>query len=331
MEKRLRDNAAIAVFRKEGVKNMKKPINFTGHRKLYVCISLSILAVALVLNIIFGTQMDIAFKGGTLMRYSYSGTVDMQQVEKTAQDVLGSSAKAVIDTVNNTSVISISLTDNIDTDKQRELTDSLEKALPDNEVVQFSSNSLKASMGRQFFIKCLVTLLLAALFLLIYVGLRFRKIGGLSAGLFALLALLHDLLIVYATFVIFHIPLNDNFIAVMLTILGYSLNDTIVIYDRIRENRKKLDPKTPIDDVVNLSLNQSFRRTLNTSVTTAIAVATVLVVALVLHMDSIVSFALPMLFGIASGFYSSVCLSAPLWAIWVNRKEERRQAAPKKK
>ena len=275
--------------------------------------------------------MDIAFKGGTLMRYSFSGTVDMQQVEKTAQDVLGSSAKAVIDTVNNTSVISISLTDNIDTDKQRELTESLEKALPDNEVVQFSSNSLKASMGRQFFIKCLVTLLLAALFLLIYVGLRFRKIGGLSAGLFALLTLLHDLLIVYATFVIFRIPLNDNFIAVMLTILGYSLNDTIVIYDRIRENRKKLDTKTPIDDVVNLSLNQSFRRTLNTSVTTAIAVATILVVSLVLHMDSIVSFALPMLFGIVSGFYSSVCLSAPLWAIWVNHKEERRQAALKKK
>ena len=140
---------------------MKKPINFTGHRKLYVCISLSILAVALVFNIIFGTQMDIAFKGGTLMRYSYSGTVDMGQVEKTAQDVLGSSAKAVIDTVNNTSVISISLTDDIDTDKQKELTDALQKALPDNEVVQFSSNSLKASMGRQFFIKCLVTLLLA--------------------------------------------------------------------------------------------------------------------------------------------------------------------------
>ena len=311
---------------------MKKPINFTGHRKLYICISLSILAVALVFNIIFGTQMDIAFKGGTLMRYSYSGTVDMGQVEKTAQDVLGSSAKAVIDTVNNTSVISISLTDDIDTDKQKELTDALQKALPDNEVVQFSSNSLKASMGRQFFIKCLVTLLLAALFLLIYVGLRFRKIGGLSAGMFALLALLHDLLIVYATFVVFRIPLNDNFIAVMLTILGYSLNDTIVIYDRIRENRRKLDPKTPIDDVVNLSLNQSFRRTLNTSVTTAIAVATILVVAIVLHMDSIVSFALPMLFGIASGFYSSVCLSAPLWAIWVNHKEKRRQAAaPKKK
>ena len=302
---------------------MKKPFDFVARRKLFVCISLAILAVALLFNIIFGTEMDISFKGGTLVRYDYTGTVDVAVAEKTAASVLGNDVTVKLETVNNTGVISVSLTDDISTDKMSALDDAMVKAFPDNQVVQFSSNSLKASMGKRFFAKCLVAVALAAAFLLVYVGFRFKKIGGLSAGAFALLALAHDLLIVYFTFVIFRIPLNDNFVAVMLTILGYSLNDTIVIYDRIRENRRKLDPKTPIREVVNLSLNQSFVRTRNTSISTALAAGTIAVVALVLRMDAILSFALPMLLGVVSGFYSSVCLSAPLWTIWMERKEKK--------
>ena len=299
---------------------MKNTFDFVAHRKMFAVISAVILGVALIFNIIFGTAMDITFKGGTLMRYSFEGTVDMAVAEKTAKDVLGNAATVKQETVNNTPVISVSLVDEISTDKQTELDDAMAKALPDNKMVQFSSNSLQASMGKRFFAKCLVAVALAAAFLLIYVGLRFRKIGGLSAGAFALLALAHDLLLVYFTFVIFRIPLNDNFVAVMLTILGYSLNDTIVVFDRIRENRRKLDEKTPIGDVVNMSLNQSFVRTRNTSITTGIAVGTIAVVALVLRMDAIISFAVPMLFGVISGFYSSMFLSVPLSACWQTRR-----------
>ena len=305
---------------------MKKPFDFCARRKLFALISLCIFGVALIFNLIFGTAMDISFKGGTLMRYSYSGTLDEAAAKTAAQSVLGNDATMKTETVNNTAVISISLVKEINTDTQTALDDALVKALPDNKIVQFSSNSLKASMGRLFFIKCLVAVALAALFLMLYVGLRFRKIGGFSASVFALLALAHDLLIVYFVFVLFRIPLNDNFVAVMLTILGYSLNDTIVIYDRIRENRKKLDPKTPIADVVNISLNQSFVRTRNTTITTCIAVGTIAVVALVLRMDAIISFALPMLFGAISGFYSSVFLSSPLWSMWVEHKAKKEAA-----
>lgn len=308
---------------------MKKPFDFCAHRKLFAMISLCIFGVALIFNLIFGTAMDISFKGGTLMRYSYSGTLDEAAAKTAAQDVLGNDATVKTETVNDTAVISISLVENIDTDKQTALDKALMEALPDNKIVQFSSNSLKASMGRLFFIKCLVAVALAAIFLLVYVSLRFRKIGGLSASVFALLALVHDLLIVYFVFVLFRIPLNDNFVAVMLTILGYSLNDTIVIYDRIRENRSKLDPKTPIADVVNISLNQSFVRTRNTTITTAIAVGTIAVIALVLRMDAIISFALPMLFGALSGFYSSVCLSSPLWTMWIEHKQKKEAAKTK--
>ncbi len=302
---------------------MKKSFDFIAHRKLFIIISACILGVALLVNIIFGTEMDISFKGGTLIRYSYTGTVDMDVVNDTAKEVLGANATAKIETVDNTEVVTVSLNEEITVEVQEKLDEALLKATPDNQLKQVSSNSLSASMGNRFFVKCLIAVALAAVFLLVYVGLRFKKIGGLSAGTFALFALLHDLLIVYFTFVLFRIPLNDNFVAVMLSILGYSLNDTIVIYDRIRENRKKLDAKTPIADIVNLSLNQSFVRTRNTSITTGIAAATITVVAAVLHMDAIISFALPMLFGVLSGFYSSVCLSAPLWALWVEKKEAR--------
>lgn len=305
---------------------MRKTFDFVARRKICAIISAAILGVALIINLIFGTAMDITFKGGTLMRYSFEGTVDMAVAEKAAKDVLGNDATVKQETVNNTPVISVSLVDEISTEKQTALDDAMAKALPENKVVQFSSNSLKASMGKRFFAKCLVAVAIAAAFLLIYVGLRFRKIGGFSAGAFALLALAHDLLIVYFTFVVFRIPLNDNFVAVMLTILGYSLNDTIVVFDRVRENRRKLDPKTPIVDVVNMSLNQSFVRTRNTSITTAIAVGTIAVVALVLRMDAIISFALPMLFGVISGFYSSMFLSVPLWAGWVERHGDTKKA-----
>ena len=107
----------------------------------------------------------------------------------------------------------------------------------------------------------------------------------------------------------------------MLTILGYSLNDTIVIFDRIRTNRKRSD--APLAEVVNLSLNQVKRRTIVTSLTTGAAIATVTVVALVMHVDSIISFALPMLLGTISGCYSSLLLSAPIWLRWQERKAKK--------
>lgn len=154
----------------------------------------------------------------------------------------------------------------------------------------------------------------------------------------ALVALLNDILIAYFAFIIFRIPLNDNFVAVVLTILGYSLNDTIVIFDRIRENRQLMDSKTPIALLVNTSINQSLFRSFNTSLCTLAAIAVVAVMALVTGMDAIISFAIPMLFGILSGFYTSTFLCGPLWVTWIEHKQRKAQLAketakaqPKKK
>ncbi len=303
---------------------MKKQINFIGKLKLFVIISASIMAVGIIFNIIFGTRLDVAFKGGTQLRYSYTAQPDVAKVETVAKEILGKDAEAALDDVNNTKVVSVTLPGAVTTEQQNKFDARLDKDFKDNGIKSFSSNTLSASMGLKFFLRCLLAVVFAAALLLLYVGLRFRKIGGLSAGVTALIALLHDLIVVYFTFVIFRIELNENFVAVMLTILGYSLNDTIVIFDRIRTNRRKMN--APIGEVVNVSLNQCMRRTIVTSVTTCTAIAVVAVVALVMHVDSIISFAVPMLFGSISGCYSSLVLSAPIWARWTEKKEAKKNA-----
>jgi preprotein translocase subunit SecF len=307
---------------------MKKQMNFDfiGHRRIFLIITACVFAVGIILNIIFGISMSVSFKGGTLMRYSYTGEIsELAPIQQTVKSVLGDAADVSIESANDTDVLSITLTDTVTIEQQEKLIDALQKDHASYEFKEFSINTLKASMGKLFFVKCLVAVALAALFLLIYVGLRFRKIGGLSAGAMALLALLHDLCIVYFTFVAFGIQLDDNFVAVMLAILGYSLNDTIVVYDRIRENRGRMKD-APITEIVNTSLNQTFGRTLNTSICVALAIGTAAVFAIVLRMDTITSFAVPMLFGVVAGFYSSVCLTPSLWALWAEKRQAKKKA-----
>ena len=304
---------------------MKKEFDFVGHKMLFMYISLGLIAIGLLCNIIFGVELDISFKGGTLLKYSYSGDLDRAAVETLADEQLGSAADVQLTTndVTGVNTLNISLTEAIPLEKQDAVKAALLAAYPNNTIAVVSTNSLEPSMGQQFFIKCLVAIALASIFLVIYVALRFRKIGGVSAGVMALVALLHDALIAYFAFVVFRIPLNDNFVAVMLAILGYSLNDTIVIYDRIRENRKIMEGKTSIAVVVNTSINQCFTRSINTSLCTFVAVGVVAVISLILGMSSIVSFAVPMMFGILSGCYSTTFLCTPLWVLWVEHTQKK--------
>lgn len=301
-----------------------KQFDFVGRKKLFAAISIGIILVGVVFNIIFGTQLDIEFKGGTLLQYSYENDIDENALKDfVASQLPGAECQTINNDISNTNIVSVSLTENIDLDAQEAFQTALSERFPDNNIDLYNSNSLSPSSGRMFFIKCLVAIALASVFLVIYVAVRFRKIGGLSAGVMALLALFNDLLVSYFVFVIFRIPLDDNFVAVVLSILGYSLNGTIVIYDRIRENRRIMDKKTPIAEIVNTSINQSFVRTLNTAICTFTAIAVVAVLALATSMESIVSFAVPMMFGVLSGFYTSTCLASPLWVAWVEHKEKR--------
>ena len=296
--------------------------DFIKNRKIAYIISAAILLIGLVVNLIFGTVMDISFTGGTELPYSYTGELTQDEV---ASVVLKELPEATV-TVHDGSIM-ITLTDAVDNETIAAVEDSLQKQFKDNKItLAGESRSLQAAYGRTFFIKCLVAVALASILVVLFVGFRFRTIDGTAAAVVSLGALLHDVLIAYFVFVIFRIPLNDNFVAVILTILGYSLNDTIVVFDRIRENRRKMDSKAPITEIVNVSLRQSFTRTLNTSICTLLAIGTVAVVALVTSMESIVSFALPMSIGVVAGFFSSTFLCTPVWALWVEASAARKKA-----
>lgn len=184
-------------------------------------------------------------------------------------------------------------------------------------------------MGARFFQKCLVCFAITAVFLLVYIALRFRKIGGLAAGITAVIALMHDVLIAFCVFVVCGLDIDDIFIAVILTILGYSLNATIVVYDRVRENKRKLGPKASFEDLMNLSLNQTLGRTVLTSLCTFLSLVVVLIVAMIYNIDTVVSFALPMMAGVAAGCFSSQFIAPNLFCMWQIHKRDKMDGAKK--
>ncbi|MBE6824119.1 MAG: protein translocase subunit SecF [Ruminococcaceae bacterium] len=311
---------------------MKKDLNFVGRSKIFFGISLGIILIGIICNIIFGTTLDIQFKGGAIISYSFTGEVDETALKDTIQSATPENTVTFTvskDIMNNTETddayvidINFSGEDAIDTAQQDAITKALTKNFEENNFEYQESTSVEASMGFKFLLKCLTAVLIACALMVLYVTIRFKRIGGLSAGIMALVALFHDVAMIYFMYVIFRMPIDSNFIAVVLMILGYSLNDTIVIYDRVREERKIAGPKSDIATVFNHSASSVLTRTICTSITTLIAIGTVYVVATIFGLDSVQSFALPMMIGVISGCYSSLCIAGPLWVMWQTRNKK---------
>ena len=168
-----------------------------------------------------------------------------------------------------------------------------------------SVDSISETVGKELWKSAATSIAIAALLMLLYITFRFEVLSGLSA----VIALIHDLLIMISFYVIFRVPVNTSFIAAILTILGYSINATIVIFDRIRENAR-FAKKVPFAETVNKSIWQTLNRSINTSLTTLFT----LVVLYIIGVQSIKEFALPLIVGIVAGTYSSVFISGPVWA-----------------
>ena len=235
-----------------------------------------------------------------------------------SSDILSNSKKGDAYTIR----VEFAGTKAISTNEQKKLTQTVQKAFPDNNFKVLEASAIESSMGSKFLLKCLTAVAIASILMVLYVTVRFRKIGGLSAGVMALVALFHDVAMIYFMYVIFQMPIDSNFIAVVLMILGYSLNDTIVIYDRVREERRNLGAKEDIGYVFDYSATKVLRRTIFTSLTTLMAIGTVLVVSMIFNISSVTSFALPMMIGVISGCYSSVCIAGPLWVMWQRHKKK---------
>ncbi len=301
-------------------------IHFYKNRRIYFSISLCIILVGIVFAVLNGIQLDIQFQGGSILKYTYTGEINGEEAGGLVQETVGKPANCQLQTnqAKDEQKLIISLADNeaLTSQQQEEITQALESKYPEAGLELSDSLSVEPFTGARFFRNGLIAIALSFALILVYVGFRFRNIGGFSAGIMAIIALIHDAFVVTTAFIVFKIPLNDSYIAAILTIIGFSINDTIVIYDRIRENKKLMGPKVSTEELVDVSISQSMSRSINTNIAVFVSIVIVYVFAAVYDIEAIKQFALPMIFGVVSGCYSTICIAGPLWTMYKNHQEK---------
>lgn len=302
-------------------------IDFLGKKYYFFGLSILIILTGIVFFAVKGFNLDIQFQGGSEIQIQtenndYSTEKAAEVVEKAINKKATVQQLATLDTKEGNKRIylmqvSISSKDTLDEGEQTKIIDALKEAKEFKilENGQQTSRNVQPSMGAELLMNGVKAVVVSSLLIIIYIWWRFQIMSGLSAGVMAICALLHDILLMLSIYVILQIRLNEAFIAAVLTVIGYSMNDTIIIYDRIREN-SNLIRKTGIAELVNRSINQTLSRSINTVVTVLICVITIYVFATINHIESIREFAEPLIIGISSGAYSSIFIASPLWVMW---------------
>ena len=275
--------------------------------KIWFTISILITVIGMISLATRGLNYGIDFKGGTVI------TINMGTPEFNKQDIEDifrtQDSSATANTVDTTSV-EVKGND-LDTEKiDAAFQEVKAKYNLDNSAM--SQEVISASIGKELTNKALIALSVAVVGILIYVAIRFE----INFGIAAIIALLHDVFITLSVYTLFAVPVNAPFIAAVLTIIGYSINDTIVIFDRIRENVKKMRGKNPAE-VANISVNETMSRSINTTLTTVIAITAVHV-----FVPSVRDFSFPLIIGIMSGAYSSIFIASPIWVLLKNRNKK---------
>jgi len=285
------------------------------NRNRFFSVSLVIILVGfavMIFNAQAGRGMlnwDVDFTGGTSMEIDMGGEYDYDGLYTMIQSTTGQSGPQ-IQRIIGTNSVAVKL-QSLDGDMRMNFAQALQAQYPAAEIISVADVS--GTVSKEMQKTAIQATVIACLVMLVYISVRFR---GLYAGGSAIIALIHDILVVTVAYAILRIPVNNTFIAVVLTILGYSINATIVIFDRIREN-KELLPELSLKDRINKSLAQTLARSINTSVTTLLAVGAIYAFGV----QSIKEFALPMMIGIIVGAYSSVCISASVWYSILPKKE----------
>lgn len=280
--------------------------NIVEKKFIFIIISLVIIAAGVVSYFVNGGfNTDIDFAGGSEIIIS-GVKYDEKAITKTFTAIEGVKVSTVQKTSDGVLVKTPYLSD--------EQATLIKEAIPaeyDGATVA-SIDSISPTIGKELWKSAGASIAIAALLMLLYITFRFEVLSGLSA----VIALVHDLLIMISFYAIFRVPVNTSFIAAILTILGYSINATIVIFDRIRENTRVLK-KVAFSEIVNKSIWQTVARSINTSLTTLFT----LVVLYIIGVQSIKEFALPLIVGIVAGTYSSVFISGPVWAMLKGEKK----------
>lgn len=293
-----------------------------NYSKQCLMISAGIMVLALLLSLFgMGINVGIDFSGGMSMQYTMGEAVTQSDIEGVLNGI-GLKDYAVSVQGSNRDSINIRIKA-IDEDGvqgvQASITEALQAKYP-NAAIYGDVNYVGPVAGATLLRNAFLSVLIAALCMLIYIAIRF----DFNSGAAAVLGLVHDVLIMLSFMVILRsfVQMNSSFIAAMLTIVGYSINNTIIIFDRIRENARKMPSSTPRVDVVNRSIKECLGRTINTTLTTLVTIVSLYIFGV----SSIREFALPIIVGIISGVYSANMINGYVWAFLEEKKRARKAA-----
>ncbi|WP_443661293.1 protein translocase subunit SecF [Clostridium sp.] len=279
--------------------------------KIWFAISLFIIVIGMGFLATKGLNLGIDFKGGTTLDIK----MNQQFVKSDVDKIIDKYAKEEYSskTINDNKEIDIIIkSDALSPEKTASMLKDIKTQFKSS--VLLSQDTIGASIGSELKTKTVTALIVAMLFMLVYVGFRFEFKFAASA----IIALVHDILITVTVYAIFQIQVNATFIAAILTVVGYSINDTIVIFDRIRENQKIMR-KASVEEITNTSVNQTMARSINT-----VATVLICVIAVFAFVPSIRDLSFPLIFGIGVGCYSSIFIASPMWVLLKKRGKKAR-------
>jgi len=282
-------------------------MKYTENRVKFLLLPLLIIAVGIVMFFVRGFNYDTEFVGGIRMQVNVGSTFENQDLANLVIENAGEVASPVVQKIGDGTQATIKMSELDDATKTK-LTDAIKAKYGEDAVM--SLNSASASFGTQVQRKALVYTLIAILCILAYIAIRFE----VKSAVMAVIALAINVVVMMAVYTITYTPLNTTFIAAMLTVVGYSINNTIVVFDRIRENMRGFNAKKGqiVSEVVDRSIKESIGRTLNTTITTLITI----LLLYFLGVNSIKEFAFPLIVGVIIGAYTSIFVASPFWASW---------------
>lgn len=298
--------------------------NIIKHQAKFFTVSAVIILIGVVFFFINGLNLDVQFSGGTRILIETNGEVDVPKAEAVVEEAIGKSVTAQMQKTNNPAEeektiymlrLDIASSETLTDEERTTVINTVTQNFDVKEGGNQEMVSVQPSIGQETLMNGLKATVIASVLIILYVTWRFSAMHGFAAAITALVALVHDILVVFTMYTVFNLPLGEVFISAILTIIGYSLNDTIIIYDRIRENSKLMRKQT-LDEIVNTSIKQSLTRTINTAATTLLTVATLYIFAAANNITSLMEFALPLMVGFIAGVYSTVFIASPLWLMW---------------
>lgn len=291
-----------------GNKKEIKPFKIIEKTKIWIALSLIVILVGIGFTVSKGLNFGIDFLGGTKMVVELGEGFNKPEVDEIVKALV---PDAVTNEAEDTQY-EIKSRD-LDSTKVTEVFKALQDKYNLEDEALLSQDEIGASVGKDLTRNSIIALVVACLAMLVYIAIRFK----MDYGIAAIIALVHDVLITISVFAIFNIPVNTPFIAAILTIVGYSINDTIVIFDRIRENSKNMR-RASATEIANKSITQTMSRSINTTLTTLITIT-----AVNIFVPTVREFSFPLIIGIAAGAYSSIFIASPTWVLLKKREEKK--------